>query len=128
MSQPKRQVQTSEAPQAVGPYSQAIVWNGLVFVSGQIPIERETGAVLHGSIKDQTELVLREVEVILKAAGSDLSRVIKSTVFLKDMSDFQAVNEVYARYFKEAPPARACVAVKDLPKGAEMEIEVIAHT
>ena len=120
-------VSTEKAPAAIGPYSQAKIINGLVFCSGQIPIDPATGAIEAATIEDQTRQACLNVSAILEAAGSDLSKVIKTTCFLADMKDFAAFNEVYGGFFT-GKPARSCVAVKDLPKGALCEIEVIAET
>jgi 2-iminobutanoate/2-iminopropanoate deaminase len=119
-------VSTKDAPQAIGPYSQAIKANGFVFVSGQIPIDPATGSVITGDIAAQTERVMKNLESILRATGSSLAQVVKSTVYLKNMSEFAAMNEVYARFFKNAPPARATVEVSRLPKDVLVEIDVIA--
>jgi len=119
-------VSTEKAPAAIGPYSQAKIINGLVFCSGQIPIDPATGNIEAGNIEDQTRQACLNVKAILEAAGSDLDKVIKSTCFLADMKDFQAFNGVYGEFFT-GKPARSCVAVKDLPKGALCEIEVIAE-
>jgi 2-iminobutanoate/2-iminopropanoate deaminase len=119
-------VSTKDAPQAIGPYSQAIKANGFVFVSGQIPIDPATGSVVTGDIAAQTERVMKNLEAILRAAGSSLAQVVKSTVYLKNMSEFAAMNEVYARFFKTAPPARVTVEVSRLPKEVLVEIDVIA--
>lgn len=118
-------VSTNKAPAAIGPYSQAIVHNDLVFTSGQIPINPETGAVETDGIVAQTEQVMKNLGEVLGAAGSSYEKAIKTTCFLADISDFAAFNEVYAKYFV-AKPARSCVAVKDLPKGVLVEVEVIA--
>jgi 2-iminobutanoate/2-iminopropanoate deaminase len=119
-------VSTKDAPQAIGPYSQAIKANGFVFVAGQIPIDPATGSVITGDIAAQTERVMKNLEAILRAAGSSLVQVVKSTVYLKKMSEFAAMNEVYGRFFKTAPPARATVEVSRLPKDVLVEIDVIA--
>ena len=119
-------VSTKDAPQAIGPYSQAIKAGGFVFVSGQIPIDPATGQLITGDISAQTERVMKNLEAILRAAGSSLARVAKSTVYLKNMSEFAAMNEVYGRFFKAAPPARATVEVSRLPKDVLVEIDVIA--
>jgi len=121
-------VSTTAAPAAIGPYSQAIVAGSLVFCSGQIAIDPETGEVLGGGVAEQTERVLENLAAVLEAAGSGLGSVLRCTVFLKDMGDFAAVNEVYARFFPgEAPPSRACVEVSALPKGVDVEIDCIAE-
>jgi len=122
----KEIIQTDRAPQAIGPYSQAIKANGLVFASGQIPTDPSTGQFVDGGIAEQTEQVLRNLAAVLEAAGSDLSRVVKTTVFLLDMQDFGAMNEVYGRFFSDAPPARATVQAARLPRDARVEIEAIA--
>jgi 2-iminobutanoate/2-iminopropanoate deaminase len=119
-------ISTSNAPQAIGPYSQAIRVNGLIFVSGQVAIDPATQQVIAGDVAAQTERVLRNLAAILQSAGSELKDVVKSTVFLKNMSEFAAMNEVYARYFSSAPPARSTVEVARLPKDVLVEIDVIA--
>lgn len=120
-------ISTDNAPAAIGPYSQAIdSGKGLIFLSGQIPVDPATGAFAEGGIKEQTRQSLLNAEAILKAAGLSLSNVVKTTVFLADMGDFAAMNEVYAQFFKEPFPARSAVAVKALPKGALVEIECVA--
>jgi 2-iminobutanoate/2-iminopropanoate deaminase len=119
-------IATAQAPAAIGPYSQAVKANGLVFASGQIAIDPATGNVISGGITIQTERVLNNVTEILKAAGTGLDRVVKTTVFLKNMTDFASMNEVYSRFFKDAPPARSTVEVARLPKDVLVEIEVIA--
>ena len=118
---------TDKAPAAIGPYSQAIVSGGLVYTSGQIPIDPATGALIEGGIEAQTEQVIKNLAAILEAAGSDLTRVIKTTCFLKNIGDFAAFNEVYGKYFT-FKPARSCVEVAAIPKGALLEIEVVAET
>ncbi|HMK29340.1 MAG TPA: RidA family protein [Terriglobales bacterium] len=122
----KQIVATREAPQAIGPYSQAIKAAGLLFASGQIPIDPATGQVLDGTIAEQTERVLRNINALLWAAGTEMERVIKTTVYLKNMGDFAAMNEVYARFFTQNPPARSTVEVARLPKDVLVEIDVIA--
>jgi len=119
-------IATTQAPAAIGPYSQAIKANGFIFASGQIPLDPATGNVIPGSILEQTERVLTNVTEILKAAGSGLDRVVKTTVFLKNMTDFASMNEVYARFFTNTPPARSTVEVARLPKDVLVEIEVVA--
>ena len=119
-------VHTEKAPAAIGPYSQAVKAGGLLFVSGQIPIDPATGNLAEGGICEQTEQICKNIAAILEAAGSTLARVIKTTCFLADMGDFAAFNEVYARYFT-GRPARACFAVKALPKGALAEVEAVAE-
>jgi 2-iminobutanoate/2-iminopropanoate deaminase len=120
-------IETTEAPKAIGPYSQAIKAGGLVFVSGQIAIDPETQQVVAGDVKAQTERVCENLKAILEAAGTDLESVVKSTVYLRSMADFAAMNEVYGRYFKAEPPARATVAVAGLPRDVLVEIDVIAE-
>ena len=120
-------VESSEAPKAIGPYSQGIKAGGFVFVSGQIALDSATGALVGGDVAAQTERVLKNLQAIVEAAGSDLERVLKATVYLRSMADFAAMNEVYAKYFKSEPPARATVAVAGLPKDALVEIDVIAE-
>ncbi|MBR3545956.1 MAG: RidA family protein [Bacteroidaceae bacterium] len=119
-------IHTDKAPAAIGPYSQAIEVNGFVFASGQIPIDPATGAFVEGGIQEQTRQALTNAQQILQTAGTDLNHVIKTTVFLSDIANFGPMNEVYAQFFTEPFPARSAVAVKDLPKGALVEIEVIA--
>jgi len=118
-------VSTDKAPGAIGPYSQGIVANGFLFASGQIAIIPETGAICEGDIKSQADRVMKNIGEILKAAGTDYAKVVKTTCFLADMADFAAFNEVYAGYFT-SKPARSCVAVKTLPKNVLCEVEVIA--
>ncbi len=119
-------IATKNAPAAIGPYSQAIEVNGLVYASGQIPIDPATGAFVPGGIREQTQQSLRNAAAILQQAGTDLAHVVKTTVYLADIADFAAMNEVYATFFQEPYPARSAVAVRDLPKGALVEIEVLA--
>ncbi len=119
-------IATKDAPQAIGPYSQAIKAGGLVFCSGQIAIDPASSAIVSGGVAQQTERVLQNLSRVLQAAGSGLDRVVKTTVFLKNMSDFAAMNEVYGRYFTSAPPARSTVEVARLPKDVLVEIDVIA--
>lgn len=122
----KHVIKTEKAPQAIGPYSQAIMAAGLVFVSGQIPIDPATGEFVEGGIAEQTEQVMKNLAAVLEAAATGLDRVIKTTVFLEDMADFAPMNEVYGRSFTNDPPARATVQAAGLPKGAKVEIEAIA--
>ena len=117
---------TDKAPAAVGPYSQAIEANGFIFASGQLPIDPSTNAFSEGGVKEQTRQSLTNARNVLAAAGVDLSHVVKTTVFLSDMDNFAAMNEVYAEFFKEPYPARSAIAVKALPKGALVEVECIA--
>ena len=122
----KTQITSSKAPAAIGPYSQAIAANGFLFISGQLPIDPATGNFAEGGIRELTRQSLENVKSILAEAGLTLADVVKTTVFLADMSDFTAMNEVYAEYFTAPAPARSAVAVKTLPKGGLVEIEVIA--
>lgn len=119
-------VLTDRGPKPIGPYSQAIRANGFLYVSGQVALDPKTGEMSGTDIRQQTERTLENVKGILEAAGSNLHHVVKTTVFLKDMNDFAAMNEVYAKYFGSAPPARSTVQVSRLPKDALVEIEVIA--
>ncbi|EKX96674.1 putative endoribonuclease L-PSP [Hoylesella saccharolytica F0055] len=122
-----RAIHTDKAPKAIGPYSQAIETGGLVFVSGQLPVNPSTGEFAEGGIKEQTRQSLTNAQQVLQAAGTDLSRVVKTTVFLSDMDNFGAMNEVYAEFFSQPFPARSAFAVRTLPKGALVEIECIAE-
>lgn len=122
-----KEVTTELAPAAIGPYSQAVRTDALVFVSGQLPVDPQTGAFPEGGIAAQTTQSLKNLGSILKEAGSDYSKVIKTTVFLADMADFTAMNEVYSSFFNVPFPARSAVAVKELPKGALVEVECIAE-
>ncbi len=122
----KQIIATDRAPKAIGPYSQAIRAAGLIFASGQIPIDPATGEFVSGGIAEQTAQVLKNLSAVLEAAGTNLDGVLKTTVFLADMNDFAAMNEVYGRYFTSDPPARATVAAARLPRDARVEIEAIA--
>ena len=122
----KQVVSTDRAPQAIGPYSQAIIAGGFVFTSGQIPIDPATGKFAAGGIAEQTEQVLRNISAVLEQAGTSLERVVKTTVFLRDMEDFAAMNEAYGRHFGAVPPARSTVQAARLPRDARVEIDVIA--
>ncbi|HSB34636.1 MAG TPA: RidA family protein [Nitrospirota bacterium] len=122
----KKIIKTEHAPQAIGPYSQAVEAGGLVFVSGQIPIDPKTGAVIEADIRMQTKLVMENAKAILVAAGCELRSIVKSTIYLKNMSDFAAVNEVYGSYFPSDPPARATIEVSRLPKDAALEMDFVA--
>lgn len=128
MANDKQAIQTEAAPKALGPYSQAIVANGMVFCAGQIPLDPATGNIVTGGIAEQTHQVLKNLRAVLKAAGSDLDRSVKTTVFLKSMDSFAAMNEVYGRpeYFGANPPARSTVEVARLPRDVMVEIEVVA--
>jgi len=119
-------ISTKDAPQAIGPYSQAIRANGFVFVSGQVAIDPATQQVISGDVAAQTDRVLKNLSAILRAAGTGLEKVVRSTVFLKDMADFAAMNEVYGRYFSKNPPARSTIQAARLPKDVLVEIDVIA--
>jgi 2-iminobutanoate/2-iminopropanoate deaminase len=119
-------VQTGDAPKAIGPYSQAIIANGMVFCAGQTPIDPATGNLVDGSIEAQTHQALKNIGAVLRAAGSDYAKVVKTTVFLKNMNDFAVMNGIYAAYFTESPPARSTVEVARLPKDCLFEIECIA--
>jgi 2-iminobutanoate/2-iminopropanoate deaminase len=123
-----RQISTSSAPAAVGPYSPAVAFDGgkMLFVSGQIPIDPATGQILNGSVAEQTERVLKNLRALLEAGGTGMDRVLKTTVFLIDMNDFGAMNEVYAQHFPGVKPARSTVEVRRLPKDVRVEIEAIA--
>lgn len=119
-------INTEKAPKAIGPYSQAIEANGFVFASGQLPVDVMTGEFVPGGVKEQTRQSLTNARNVLQAAGTDLSNVVKTTVFLSDMANFAEMNEVYAEFFAQPFPARSAVAVKALPKGALVEVECIA--
>ena len=122
----KEAIATERGPKAIGPYSQAIKANGFVFVSGQVPLDPRTQQLVEGDVARQTERVLENLKGIVEAAGSTLDRAVKTTVFLKDMADFAAMNEVYGRYFLSQPPARATVEVARLPRDVRVEIDLIA--
>jgi 2-iminobutanoate/2-iminopropanoate deaminase len=121
-------IATTNAPGAVGPYSQAIRTDHLVFTAGQVPLDPATGTLVTGPIEDQTRRVLENVKAVLEAAGTSLDRVVKMTVFMTDLGDFKRMNAVYAEFFPDAPPARSAVQVGALPLGADIEIEAIALT
>ena len=122
----KDRVQTDNAPKAIGSYSQAVKANGFIFASGQIPLDPATMQIVEGGIREQTDRVLNNLKAVLEAAGSSLDRVVKTTVFLADLGDFAEMNEVYGRFFGEAPPARSTVEVSRLPRDVRVEIDVIA--
>ena len=124
--QSREVISTPNAPKAIGPYSQAIRANGFLFVSGQVCFDPATGNLISGGIQDQTEQVIRNLSAILQAAGSGMDRVVKTTVYLKNMSEFAQMNEVYGKFFPSAPPARSTVEVARLPKDVAVEIDVIA--
>jgi 2-iminobutanoate/2-iminopropanoate deaminase len=119
-------IATGQAPQAIGPYSQAIKAAGLIFTSGQIPIDPATSQIIEGDVSAQTERVLKNLSAILQASGSSMEKVVRCTVFLKNMNDFAAMNEVYSRHFTQSPPARSTVEVARLPKDVLVEIDAIA--
>jgi len=122
----RERISTTDAPGAIGPYSQAIASGAFVFCSGQVPLEPASGALVEGDVRAQTRRALENLSGVLTAAGSSLAQVVKTTVFLVSMSEFAAMNEVYAEFFPGDPPARSTVAVAELPKGARVEIEAIA--
>jgi 2-iminobutanoate/2-iminopropanoate deaminase len=122
----RRVIATRDAPAAIGPYSQAVVANGLVFAAGQVPLDPATGKLVEGDITAQTERVMRNLEAVLAAAGSSFAQVVKTTCFLADLNDFQAFNAVYGSRFADAPPPRSTVQVAKLPLGALVEVECIA--
>jgi len=119
-------IQTDKAPKDIGPYAQAIKVNGFIYTAGQIPIDPKTGNFVEGGINEQTRQVLENLKAVLAAAGSSLDQVVKATVFLKNMADFPAMNEIYGEYFGSAKPARSTVAVAELPRGALVEIDLVA--
>ncbi len=121
-------VNTTNAPAAIGPYSQAVRIDSLVFTSGQIPIDPGTGEIVSGDVKAQTEQVLKNLEAVLEAAGSSLDRIVKTTLFIQDMNSFTSINEVYAKFFQEFRPARSTVEVARLPKDVLIEVEAVATT
>lgn len=122
----REMVQTDKAPKAIGPYQQAIKADGFIYTAGQIPIDPKTANLVEGDISAQTRQVLENLKAVLEAGGSALDRVVKATVFLKNMADFAAMNEVYAQYLGSAKPARSTVAVAELPRGAMIEIDLVA--
>jgi 2-iminobutanoate/2-iminopropanoate deaminase len=122
----KEIISTDKAPAAIGPYSQAVKAGGFLFLSGQIPLDPATMAVVAGSVSDQAERVMKNIKGVLESQGLDMSSIVKATVFIKDMNDFAAVNEVYAKYFPKDAPARSCVEVCRLPKDVLVEVEAIA--
>jgi 2-iminobutanoate/2-iminopropanoate deaminase len=124
----KKIIHTNLAPKAIGPYSQAVKANNMLFISGQIPLNPQTGTVIEGGIEAQTEQVLKNMEAILKEAGCDFTNVVKTICLLSDMANFKAMNEIYGKFFTTDYPARAAFAVKDLPMGVLVEIEAIAVT
>ena len=122
----KQIIQTNNAPQAIGPYSQAVMANGTLYVSGQIPVVPATGAIVSDKVEDQARQVMENVKAVVEAAGLTLNNVVKTTVFIKNMDDFAVINGIYSEYFKENCPARACVEVARLPKDVLIEMEAIA--
>ena len=122
----KKIIKTEKAPAPIGPYNQAVRAGNTLYVSGQIALEPGTGELVKGSIEEETEQVMKNLKAVLNAAGADFSHVVKSTIFVKDMGQFSRINEVYGRYFTQAPPARACVEVSALPKGVGIEMEAVA--
>lgn len=124
----KKIISTDKAPKAIGPYSQAVAIPGLAFLSGQIPLDPATGQLVPGGIREQTRQVLENLRAVVEASGSSMARVLKTTVYLKDMDEFTAMNEVYGAYFLEDPPARATVEAARLPKDVRVEIDCIAST
>ncbi len=122
----KKIISTENAPQAIGPYSQAVQAGNLLFVSGQIALEPQTGELVQGDVKTQTKRVMENLKGVVEAAGASLGQIVKCTIFLKSMDDFATVNEIYGSYFQSEPPARATVAVSTLPKNVDVEIDAIA--
>lgn len=122
----KKQIQTSAAPAAIGPYSQAIQAGGFIFYSGQIPLNPESGNIVEGGIVEQTRQVMANMRAVLHASGREFTDIVKTTIYLTDLADFTTVNEIYGEFFAEVPPARACVQVAALPKGSAVEIDWIA--
>lgn len=122
----KKIISTNKAPQAIGPYSQAVQFNNLLFVSGQIPIEPKSGEILKGDIKEQTKQILENLNSVLTAAGSSLNNVLRTTIFLSNLEDYAAVNETYAQFFADSQPSRSTVEVSRLPKDVQIEIDAIA--
>jgi 2-iminobutanoate/2-iminopropanoate deaminase len=124
----KKTIETNQAPSAIGPYSQAIRIGDFLYTSGQIALNPDTMEMMNGDIEEETKWVLNNIEAILKADGLNLVNVIKATVYLTDLGEFSRMNQIYEKYFEQSKPARACVQVAALPKGAKIEIDVIAHT
>ena len=127
MTQDKQIISTDKAPAAIGPYSQAVKVGGLLFMSGQIPVNPSNGAIVSEDIQEQAKQSLENLKAVITEAGGSLSDIVKTTIFAVNINDFQAVNKIYAGYFDNNPPARSFVAVKELPKGAKIEIEAIAY-
>lgn len=126
MKMQKAVVSTDKAPKAIGPYSQAIAVGEFIFLSGQVALDPATGELIQGTVAEQAEQALKNLKAVVEAAGSSLEKIVKTTIYLIDMSDFSTVNEVYATFFQQEPPARATVAVSGLPRGAKIEIEAVA--
>lgn len=124
---PKEIISTKEAPAAIGPYSQAVKVGDIVFVSGQIPLDPATGEMVQGDVEAQTKRVMENLRAVLKAAGAGFEHVVRSTIYLTDLGDFAKVNAIYGSYFPSEPPARATVQVSALPRGSQVEIDVVAH-
>lgn len=122
----KRVVRTDQAPSAIGPYSQAVIANGWIFAAGQVALDPRTGQLVLGDVRIQTKRVMENIKAVLAAAGSSMDKVVKTTVFLRDLNDFGPMNEIYGEYFQENPPARSTVQVAKLPRDAVVEIEVVA--
>lgn len=123
----KKGIVTSQAPAAIGPYSQAVAIDGLVFISGQLPIDPATGQLVDAPIADRTRRIMRNIEAIAREAGGNLAGIVKTTIFLTDLADFQSVNSAYGEHFPETPPARSTVQVAALPLGSNIEIEAVLH-
>ncbi|MFH1187271.1 MAG: RidA family protein [bacterium] len=121
----KKIISTNSAPQAIGPYSQAVEYNNLIFCSGQIALDPKSGEMVEGGIENETKRVMENLKAVVDASGSGMDKVLKTTIYLTDLSNFKIVNEIYGSYFTENPPARATVEVKSLPKGAQVEIEMV---
>ena len=122
----KTVISTANAPAAIGPYSQAVKANGFVFVSGQLPLDPCSGILSTASVEEQTNLVMNNISAILKEAGSDMSKIVKTTIFVADLGNFAVINDAYGKFFEKNPPARACFQAAQLPKGVQLDIEVIA--
>ena len=122
----RKMITTDKAPKAIGPYAQAIAANGFVYTAGQIPLDPQSGHLVEGGIKEQTRQVLENLKAVLESAGSSMKQVVKATVFLKNIADFGAMNEVYAEYLEDTKPARSTVAVSELPRNALIEIDLVA--
>lgn len=123
----KEIIDTDQAPAAIGPYSQGVVAGGILYASGQIPLNPKTGEIVSGGVSEQTKQVLENMKAVVEAAGADMSKVVKVTIYIVDMQQFAVVNEIYGTYFSAPYPARACVEVSKLPKGVEVEMDAIVH-